>query len=413
MPVDTKILSKQTPTKTSANSHALLLLRHPLVLRLGLPLGVIAIALPWLLGQHTAPSTTSSTPAQEITSPTLPSSPPLPLLSSSPMGLVSPSPSVASPSLLSGSPSSTQFPLPPTQKVASAAQSGSQPLTPSAPSQAKAGKVAAAKSDLSSRAAAAEAALPLPKRAPAAVPPSKGPAPEIRVAIARNVAVVSVSSSTPAAIVDDNGKVWGTLNTSQAVSAQRSSSGLSVGGIQMPPAAWLQPKSGGFVFLDGRWYRGRVRLIADTGGVLAVNYVDLEQYLPSVVGAEVYPHWPMDALKAQAIAARSYALAHAFQPASRFFDLGNDQRWQVYQGVEKEWNTSHQAVNATRGMVLSYKGSLVLSMYAADDGIVRDVFGGRGMSQTGAYQMATKGYNFLQILGAYYPGAGLSQVQVR
>lgn len=253
------------------------------------------------------------------------------------------------------------------------------------------------------------------------VPPSQGAVPEIRVAISfkegstniQDRKFFSVGAATPTPLVDDQGRVLGTLPANQGVYAQVNAQGLQVGSLQASTSVWVEPERGGLFFLDGRWYRGRLRLLNLNGGLVAVNYVDLEQYLTSVVGSEVYPSWPMDVLKAQAIAARSYALAHALQPHSSYFDLGNTQRWQVYRGIETEWNTSDQAVKATRGLVLSRSGSVVLSMYAASDDIVREVFGGRGMSQRGAYQLAQRGYNYLQILGTYYPGSGLAQIRLQ
>jgi peptidoglycan hydrolase-like amidase len=237
--------------------------------------------------------------------------------------------------------------------------------------------------------------------------------PEVRVAIARGAKSLPIGSSTGGYLVNDNGRSLTSLTADQAVTVQPNSQGMLVGDVQVPASIWIKPKAGGLFYLDGRWYRGRLRLLVEADGLTAVNYVDLEQYVSSVVGAEVSPGWPTAALKAQAIAARSYALAHSFRPASRFFDLGNDQRWQVYQGVEDEWNTTHQATNATRGIVLSKDGSVLVSMYAANADIVKNVFGGQGMSQTGAYELAKQGYSYLQILGNYYPGAGLSQIRVQ
>jgi peptidoglycan hydrolase-like amidase len=115
-------------------------------------------------------------------------------------------------------------------------------------------------------------------------------------------------------------------------------------------------------------------------------------------------------LKAQAIAARSYALVHHIRPAHSLYDLGNTERWQVYKGVSSEWNTTRQAVEDTRGLFLSYKGGVVESMYAASDEIVKNVFGGRGMSQNGALSLAQKGYNYQQILSNYYPGTSLAWI---
>ena len=64
-----------------------------------------------------------------------------------------------------------------------------------------------------------------------------------------------------------------------------------------------------------------------------VNYVDLEQYLLSVVGSEMSAAAPIEALKAQAVAARSYALVHSFRDVNEQFDLGNDERHQAYKGI--------------------------------------------------------------------------------
>lgn len=255
--------------------------------------------------------------------------------------------------------------------------------------------------------------LPAPPRTLQSIPPSQGPAPQVRVAISRGQANLGVGASTTASLSSDQGQSLGSLTPGQAASVQLRDGHLVWNGQALARSLWITPQSGGLTYVDGRWYRGKVRLVAESSSITAVNQVDLEQYLVSVVGAEVYPSWPMDTLKAQAIAARSYALAQMFSPANRFFDLGNDERWQVYKGTESEWNTSQQAVEATRGIVLTKSGRVLVSMYAATDDIVRDVFGGRGMSQTGAYELAKRGFSYLDILATYYPGAGLSQVQLQ
>ncbi|MDG2990441.1 SpoIID/LytB domain-containing protein [Candidatus Synechococcus calcipolaris G9] len=257
------------------------------------------------------------------------------------------------------------------------------------------------------------AALPAPPRTLQSIPPSQGPAPHVRVAISRGQTSLGVGASTTASLSSDQGQSLGSLAPGQAASVQLRDGHLLWNGQALARSLWITPQSGGLTYVDGRWYRGKVRLVAESSSITAVNQVDLEQYLVSVVGAEVYPSWPMDTLKAQAIAARSYALAQMFSPANRFFDLGNDERWQVYKGTESEWNTSQQAVEATRGIVLTKSGRVLVSMYAATDDIVRDVFGGRGMSQTGAYELAKQGFSYLDILATYYPGAGLSQVQLQ
>ncbi len=240
------------------------------------------------------------------------------------------------------------------------------------------------------------------------VAPSQANAPQVRVAVVHNQAQVTIGVNQDLAITDDQGRVLGTLAANQGLTLKPGGQGFLGWSQPLPPSIWLNPGTSGLVYVDGHWYRGKMRVISVDGQVSAINQLDLEQYVVSVVGAEVYPSWPLHTLKAQAIAARSYALAQMFKPASRFFDLGNTQRWQVYRGIKDEWNTGQTAVQATRGIVLTKSGRVMVSMYAATDDIVRDVFGGRGMSQTGAYELGKQGYSYLQILGYYYPGASLS-----
>ncbi|NEQ20535.1 MAG: SpoIID/LytB domain-containing protein [Microcoleus sp. SIO2G3] len=236
---------------------------------------------------------------------------------------------------------------------------------------------------------------------------------ELRVAVANGDSTLVVGTSTAGEVLDARGKVLGKLPANDGTNVIPEGANIRIGNWQTPGGVWLKPTKGGYVFVGDRWYRGDLLLVSQGNTLLAVNYVDLENYLVSVVGAEVSPSWPMAALKAQAIAARSYALVHYLRPANALYDLGNTQRWQVYKGISAEWNTTQQAVQETTGVFLSHKGGVVESMYAASDEIVTNVFGGRGMSQTGALKLAQQGYDYQQILGTYYPGVGLSWIDTR
>lgn len=81
--------------------------------------------------------------------------------------------------------------------------------------------------------------------------------------------------------------------------------------------------------------------------------------------------------------------------------------------MHREYNTTHQAVNETAGQILSYQGGIVESLYAASDEIVVKAHGGVGMSQTGAYKLAAQGYDYRQILGAYYPDTELAKLELK
>jgi stage II sporulation protein D len=235
---------------------------------------------------------------------------------------------------------------------------------------------------------------------------------ELHVAIASEVNSIAIGTSTPGVILDTNGQVLRQLPAESAYAAQLDGSGITLNSWQLPSAVFIEPTEGGLVYVGDRWYRGRLLLMVQPSGLLAVNYVLLRDYLFSVVGAEVSPSWPMAALKAQAIAARSYALTYYFKPANDLYHLGDDEGYQVYAGAEKEADTTYQAVNETAGEFISYRGGIVESLYAASDDIVIDAHGGRGMSQLGALKLAEEGYDYRHILGTYYPGTGLAKIEV-
>ena len=256
------------------------------------------------------------------------------------------------------------------------------------------------------------AAVKLVTRQPLVVPANyTPPAIEIRVAIKRDVASVLIGVNGPAVITDRQGRGLKTIATNEGLPVIPGAKGLKMGDLSLPEVIFVQPTSAdGLVYVDDSWYRGKVLLVAQGDRLLVVNHVNLEAYLYSVVGSEMHSTAPMHALKAQAIAARSYALVHIIRPANAWFHLGNSQRWQVYKGIRSEYQSTHQAVNATAGQILSYKGGVVESLYAATDEIVAWAHGGRGMSQTGAYKLAEKGLDYQQILGNYYPGVGLARL---
>ena len=102
-------------------------------------------------------------------------------------------------------------------------------------------------------------------------------------------------------------------------------------------------------------YRGRMVLTRSGGSVLAVNHVGLEPYLFGVVPAEMPSSWPAEALKAQAVVARSYALTS--RRTGLAYDVYADVRSQVYRGVTGEVATTNDAVRATRGRVVLAGGA--------------------------------------------------------
>lgn len=193
-------------------------------------------------------------------------------------------------------------------------------------------------------------------------------APTIRVAIAIARPQVRVGSSTPAIVRNERGQQLGQLPTQQGSYAQPLANGQIQVGSFRAKEIWLEPSNNGLVWIGDRWYRGRLQLVLDKGAVTAINHVGLESYLYSVVGSEVYANWPMEALKAQAVAARSFVLYRRERNREPRFDVGNSTTWQVYKGVESEAPSTVAAVNATAGQVLTYNNRVIEAVFHSSSG---------------------------------------------
>lgn len=112
----------------------------------------------------------------------------------------------------------------------------------------------------------------------------------------------------------------------------------------------------GSVAVNGSAYRGTLRFVHTGGGKFdVVNDVEIDDYLKGVIAKEMLADWHVEAYKAQAIVARTYAVFEArTAPAGRHWDLLPDQRSQVYGGLAGESDKARLAVDETRGMMLAY-----------------------------------------------------------
>jgi stage II sporulation protein D len=113
-------------------------------------------------------------------------------------------------------------------------------------------------------------------------------------------------------------------------------------------------------------YRGSVEVLPDGGGLTAVNVLDIDSYLRGVVAGEMPSSWPLEALKAQAVTARTYALAT--RKTDGAFDQYPDTRSQVYRGVTGESVRSDAAVAQTAGRILTYDGVPAVTYYFSTSG---------------------------------------------
>jgi stage II sporulation protein D len=116
-------------------------------------------------------------------------------------------------------------------------------------------------------------------------------------------------------------------------------------------------------------FRGALETVpteSDAGSLNVVNALALEQYVKGVMPNEVPASWPVEELKAQAVAVRSIAITS--DVGGNGFDLYNDTRSQVYEGLESEEPQTNEAVNVTRGQVVTYGGEVAQTFYSACSG---------------------------------------------
>jgi stage II sporulation protein D len=190
---------------------------------------------------------------------------------------------------------------------------------------------------------------------------------QLRVAVAQKVAQINIGTSTTAIVSDGSGHKLGELQPQKGLVAEASNEEIKVGNTQVAEL-WVKPQKGGYVWIGERWYRGTVRIVPEGKRLLAVNHVDLEQYLYSVLGAEMSTTFPAEALKAQAVAARTYALYRSQSAQKKLFDVDATQSSQVYRGLSSEANTTQAAVNATLGQVMTYQGKPILAAFHSASG---------------------------------------------
>jgi stage II sporulation protein D len=128
----------------------------------------------------------------------------------------------------------------------------------------------------------------------------------------------------------------------------------------------IQPQKSPAIYLNGRKFRGAVDIIRQPDNtLLAVNHLDVEEYVQGVLYHEVAPWWPMQALKAQAIISRTFALYQAKVNGHKDYDLVSTVFSQVYGGRTSERGRTSKAVRLTKDEVLTYKNRIFPTFYHA------------------------------------------------
>jgi stage II sporulation protein D len=178
----------------------------------------------------------------------------------------------------------------------------------------------------------------------------------VRVLIAEDRARVSISSRQPFRVVDARGK-------SRVLAPRRHVFGRKLLGLK-PPLRFIPGASP--LALNGAGYRGELVVRRPGSRLNVVNELRLERYLRGVVPWEMPSRWRPAALAAQAVAARTYALA-TLEPGAAW-DLVADTRDQMYGGIRAEKPSTNRAIGATAGQIVSWRGEPALTYYSSTSG---------------------------------------------
>ena len=119
---------------------------------------------------------------------------------------------------------------------------------------------------------------------------------------------------------------------------------------------------------EDRQYRGQIEILPQNSYFNVINLINLEEYLFSVLPSEMPAWWPEEALKAQVVAARSYALVHLGRHRKDGYNLCATVHCAVYNGVKSEHKRTNQAVLATKGEVATYQGRIIDAVFSSNSG---------------------------------------------
>ena len=129
-------------------------------------------------------------------------------------------------------------------------------------------------------------------------------------------------------------------------------------------------------------FEGDLSVSVQDGGLRCILTIHIEDYLKGVVAYEMSDSFPLEALKAQAVAARTYAMGRKWISATRDYDVVDTTQDQVYKGLDADYTNVIAAVEATRGVVGTYNGGFAMCYYTASNGgqtaLATDIWGGEG-----------------------------------
>lgn len=177
----------------------------------------------------------------------------------------------------------------------------------------------------------------------------------IRVLLFKNIRRCDIESKSEMTVTDSKATVILRKPQGKKIDIERDGDKILLDTEPCSGDITIQTVDDGIIRVNGHRYRGIVRIIANIdSGFDVINTLSVESYLDGVVGAEMPSYWEAEALKAQAVAARTYCLYYKQKYGNdRYWDVTKTQSTQVYRGVEAETTTVKQAVRDTYGQVMT------------------------------------------------------------
>ncbi len=189
----------------------------------------------------------------------------------------------------------------------------------------------------------------------------------VRVMIMDNKPSINISLKGKYSITDNESARLVSEGPFLASAITADGQGIRIGKKQtFSGSARIKVQTEGNIYVNKSRFRGEVDIVRkDDSKLMLINRIDLDDYLYGVLYHEVSHRWPMEVLKAQAIAARTFALYQMTQNAKQPYDLGSDIYSQVYGGRANEKWSTNMAVNRTKGQVLAFDGKIFPAYFHA------------------------------------------------
>ncbi|HHV72515.1 MAG TPA: SpoIID/LytB domain-containing protein, partial [Clostridia bacterium] len=198
----------------------------------------------------------------------------------------------------------------------------------------------------------------------------------IRIGLAegiKNAVIGSSNSNNGIKITDLNSQLSFELNSGQTAVFVPNGNLIDFNGVCQQPGPFIitlqEENSNSFLSYQGKLYRGKLEVSLDkNGSLIVVNELPIEDYLCGVLPQEMLAWFPEEALKAQAVASRTYTYSNLNKHKNNNYNLCATTHCQVYGGAGVEDSRTNNAVYSTRGEVLTYNGTLISAFYHASSG---------------------------------------------